>query len=383
MRLLASVIAACALLLSACGSEPQQLELPALTQATFFAEENPQNLSQWGQLQRHEATLELGENVLPYDLNTELFTDYAHKLRTIWMPEGTSASYTEGEVFDFPVGTVITKTFFYPVSAGAEEGEVINDKSIADLFVGNTLDLERVRLIETRVLVRREAGWEAIPYRWNEDQTDAVLDRLGAVIPLTLMDADGEALPFNYVIPSVNDCAGCHASNSNEDAVWPIGPKARHLNRDFAYSSGTFNQLSFMSDAGLLIGAPDPDDAPRNAAWGDLSAPLESRARAYLDINCSHCHSPIGPADTSGLSLEPDATGPMLGLCKPPIAAGAGTGNRRWGIYPGHPDDSILVYRMESDELDKMMPEMGRSTIHYEGVELVRAWVSAIPGSCS
>ncbi|MEO9491828.1 MAG: hypothetical protein ABJG26_09390, partial [Marinomonas sp.] len=229
----------------------------------------------------------------------------------------------------------------------------------------------------------RDAGWEAIPYRWNEEQTEASLNRIGGIIPLSLVNEDGEAAAFDYVMPNVNECASCHASDSNSKAIWPIGPKARHLNRHFAYDDGTQNQLTHLSDVGFLKGAPDDlSAAPKNALWGDLDASLNSRARAYLDINCSHCHSPIGPADTSGLSLLPDASGAALGKCKVPIAAGAGTGNRRWGIHPGHPDQSILIYRMESDEADKMMPEIGRSTVHEEGVALLTDWVKSMEGDC-
>ena len=53
------------------------------------------------------------------------------------------------------------------------------------------------------------------------------------------------------------------------------------------------------------------------------AAKLEDRARAYLDVNCGHCHNPKGPADTSGLWLDAAHHDPRrLGLCKPPVAAG-------------------------------------------------------------
>jgi hypothetical protein len=67
------------------------------------------------------------------------------------------------------------------------------------------------------------------------------------------------------------------------------------------------------------------------------------------------------------------------GRCKLPIAAGQGTGNRPWDIVPGKPDDSILPYRMESDDPGVMMPELGRSVVHAEGVKLIRDWIAAMP----
>ncbi len=370
--------------LAGCSGDSQTAapDMP-LVEANYIAEGNPETLREWGQVQLSGGALVLSGDVMPYDLNTPLFTDYAHKLRTIWMPEGASANYREGEVLDFPVGTVITKTFYYPLSEDADDAAVLRDTS-SEFFQGGKLPLDNIRLIETRVLVLRDAGWEAIPYRWNDEQTQASLNRIGGIIPLKLVSDDGEAADFDYVMPNVNECASCHASDSNSKAIWPIGPKARHLNREFTYDDGARNQLMHLTNTGFLTGAPDDlTTAPKNAGWGDKSETLDRRARSYLDINCSHCHSPIGPADTSGLSLLPDASGAALGECKVPIAAGAGTGNRRWGIRPGHPEESILVYRLESDEADKMMPEIGRSTVHEEGAALVTDWVKSLEGDCS
>lgn len=387
MRLALAVCAMAGVFLAGSCAPPSEGQAEAvdvdrpLIAATYIDAGNPETLAEWGQVQRSGTALVLGEGVAPYDLNTPLFSDYAHKLRTIWMPQGTSANYREGEVLDFPIGTVITKTFYYPTASG--ENAVLRDTA-SNFFQGDALPLEGIRLIETRVLVRRDAGWEAIPYAWNAEQTEAKLNRIGGIIPLTLVNEGGGEQPFDYVMPNVNECASCHAVDSNSDAIWPIGPKARHLNRTFDYAKGHQHQLSYWKEAGLLSGIPaDLATAPKNAAWGDDEASISARARAYLDINCAHCHSPVGPADTSGLSLEPDASGLALGTCKLPIAAGAGTGNRRWGIRPGHPEDSIMVYRMESDEADKMMPEIGRSNVHREGVELVTQWIAQLEGDCS
>lgn len=347
----------------------------------YHAQDNPRLLSEWGQVAITGDTLRVGDDVVVYDLNTPLFTDYAQKLRTIWMPDGQAANYRENDTLDFPVGTVITKTFFY-TRAGAE-GAVSPGDGHTPLTADGHLDLSQVELIETRILVHRDAGWVALPYRWNENQSDAVLHRVGDVIPLRLIGSDGGEQPFNYIMPDVNQCASCHAPDSNTREIAPIGPKPRHLNRDFAYADGTGNQLERLASMGYLTGFPGAGTAPRNADWQDLTAPLEMRARAYLDANCSHCHSPVGPADTSGLNLEPDiAHGPALGICKLPIAAGAGTGNRRFDIVPGQPDESILLYRLDNVEPDEMMPELGRSTIHTEGVELIRAWIDSLPGGC-
>ena len=74
--------------------------------------------------------------------------------------------------------------------------------------------------------------------------------------------------------------------------------------------------------------------------------------------------------------LEIGQTDPeRLGVGKPPVAAGRGSGNRRFGIVPGKPNESILVFRMENDDPGIRMPELGRQTQHREGVELIKEWI--------
>ncbi|RGP41161.1 hypothetical protein BPTFM16_01457 [Altererythrobacter insulae] len=370
-----------ALALSACGETTQSApEVATSTVPVFHAEGRPEQLSDWNLLRLADGGLALNDRVTAYDLNSSLFTDYAHKLRTVWLPEGASAAYNGEETFDFPVGTVISKTFYYPRTGDAL---ALADDTTAERL-NSGFALGEVRLIETRLLVRREAGWEALPYVWNEEQTDAVLKRTGDAQQLTLTSADGAREDFTYIVPNANQCAGCHATNATTREIMPIGPKARHLNRDFAYGDGMANQLSEWSELGLLSGAPEASDAPRNAVWSDTSASIDTRARAYLDINCAHCHNRVGPADTSGLLLEHNAPiGPSLGLCKLPIAAGKGTGGRLFGIVPGEADQSIFTYRMESVDPSIMMPELGRSLSHEEGTRLIADWIAAMDGSCA
>ena len=69
------------------------------------------------------------------------------------------------------------------------------------------LDLDRYRLVETRLLVRRQQGWDALPYVWDGD--DARLSITGAVETLQI-DVAGDPRSFPYVVPSRNECAGCH-----------------------------------------------------------------------------------------------------------------------------------------------------------------------------
>jgi len=356
-------------MLAACGAEERAV--------VFHAEGNPPLLSDWSVVTSSGGALVLSEGVTPYDLATPLFTDYAHKLRTIWMPQGVVASYEAEDSLDFPVGTIISKTFYYPRDGAQLHNAPVSD----DEFAGEGLDLTHVRLIETRLLVHRDSGWIALPYLWNEAQTDAVLKRPGAVVPLQIADASGDAAAFAYIIPNSNQCAGCHAPNVTSREIRPIGPKARHLNHDYDYIDGRENQLEHLARIGYLDGLPEA--RPHSALWGDDSETLDARARAYLEINCAHCHNPVGAGDTSGLFLEVSTpVGPNLGLCKVPIAAGRGSGGHTYDIVPGEPDISILAFRMQSRQAEEMMPELGRSLVHDEGVALIRDWIAAMEGNC-
>ena len=380
-----------ATLLVACGGKDstggKEVKGDVAQSVQFFAEGKPAKLSDWNILKLDGKHLSLNAGVVPYDLNTPLFTDYAHKLRTIWMPEGSVAQYRADTALDFPVGTVISKTFYYPLPEGqAWDGKSVarTDASSHQLLKNETLDLSKVRLVETRVLVHRESGWVAIPYVWNDEQTDALLMRTGQHVPLELVDAKGEREALAYQVPDENQCAGCHAVNNKSRKIAPIGPKARHLNRDFDYSSGTENQLQHLQRIGYLEGLPEPAQRPRLANWQDAAqASLDERARAYLDINCGHCHSATGAAVTSGMWMDVSTTDRLkLGFCKQPIAAGTGTGNHRYDIVPGKADASVLHYRMASTDPSAMMPELGRSVVHREGVELIAEWINAQQGNC-
>ncbi|MES2070984.1 MAG: SO2930 family diheme c-type cytochrome [Pseudomonadota bacterium] len=351
----------------------------------FHAEGRPERLSEWHLLATEQDKLVLNEGVTPYDLNTPLFTDYAHKLRTIWMPKGSSAKYDAENSFEFPVGTIISKTFYYPRVAGEKKSSnlVSSATDTSRDFVGADLNLDQVRLIETRLLVRRADGWVALPYVWNEEQSEAILQRTGGQVPLQLASAGQAKLPLTYVVPNVNQCAGCHVANIKLREFEPIGPKARHLNRSYSYGGVDENQLQHLAAIGYLSGLPDLKTVPHNVNWQDSSQTLDSRARAYLDINCAHCHNSKGAANTTALHLELGAPANLhLGICKPPVAAGRGTGDRKFDIIPGKPEDSIMPFRLNSDETGLMMPELGRNSIHKEGVQLIKAWIAAMPGEC-
>lgn len=294
--------------------------------------------------------------LVPYSLNTPLFTDYALKSRWLYLPPGTQLRYAGAGLPEFPVGSVLVKTFSYPA------------------------DLRRptvgVHPVETRLLIRKPDGWAASTYVWNAAGTEAVLKRAGARLPVHVIDRAGQALDIDYGVPNVNQCKTCH---SVEGRLSPIGPKARNLNGPLEAVPGGENQLARMSRLGVLAGAPAPAAVPRTAVWDDPAEPLTDRARAYLDGNCGHCHSPQGFASNSGLYLELEQKDmSAVGVGKRPVAAGRASGGLSFAIAPGDPDHSILVYRMASTEPGVMMPQLGRSLVHAEGLALVRAYVASL-----
>ncbi len=296
--------------------------------------------------------------VMPYALNAPLFSDYAYKLRFIQLPDNQSVVYNTDSVFQFPKGTAIIKTFYY-------KNDERNDK-------------KGRRLIETRLLLNDEkSGWISLPYIWNDEQTDAFLEVAGGITTVIWRDEKGGKKTLEYAVPNMNQCKGCHERSG---VMTPIGPSARQLNGDFQYADGVDNQLIRWKKANILRGAPDDLKViPQLPNYENTSATLDSRAKAYLDINCAHCHNLQGPAQTSGLFLDWKTTdSTAYGFYKTPVAAGRGSGNLLFDIVPGRPQESILVYRMQSLDPGVMMPEMSRRLQHTEGVHLIKEWIKAM-----
>ncbi|MFN0176323.1 MAG: SO2930 family diheme c-type cytochrome [Saprospiraceae bacterium] len=318
-------------------------------------------------------------NVFPYEVNAPLFSDYAEKARFIFLPEGQTMVYNAEHAFEFPNGAVIIKNFFYWNDARAPE--------------------KGRRILETRLLVKEVKGWKALEYLWNAEQTDAFLEVAGAAFPVSWIDEKGKKQSIEYIAPNLNQCKGCH---SYDGQFVPIGITARQLNRE----ENTENQLLLWQKSGKMslpeefnaATAPRLTDyrltnhpsyvktslpakawqagAGKQSTNHQLTNHLSAAARSYLDANCAHCHNPHGPANTSGMFLEIGQTDlERLGVGKPPVAAGRGSGNRRFGIVPGKPNESILVFRMENDDPGIRMPELGRQILHREGVDLIKAWI--------
>jgi len=315
------------------------------------------------------------DGVVPYELATPLFSDYALKRRAMVLPEGASFDYTgEDEVFGLPVGAHLLKSFLYPADLRSPDDDL--------------------RVIETRVLTLEEDGWAAEPWVWSADGAGATYAPSGATEEITVIGLDGEPLVIQYLVPQRNQCIDCHELVDGEDRhVVPIGPKARHMNRGNDYGGGEINQLDHLAAIGWLTGLPDLADVPvaTDARAIDGLAPsamdaetLEAAARDYLDINCAHCHNPRASEGTSSqLFLDRYTTEPFdLGVCKRPGSAGGGTGGLTYDIVPGDHSQSILWYRMDTEVVGEMMPDLGRSVRHDAGVALIAEWIDRMEGEC-
>lgn len=348
------IIAIILLLVGACQQSGSELVITKASLTTATTDDYPQKLSEWGFFKDPIKALEPNEYLLPYQLASPLFTDYAQKKRFVYLPKDSAVQYRDEEILDFPQGTVLIKNFYY-----------------------NAEQIGEQRILETRLLLLEKTGWKALSYVWDEDQRDAQREIAGASIPLELKHADGKMVRFNYSVPNEVQCKSCH---EYEGKIMPIGPKARQLNNDMAYGASLENQLEHWHDLGKLQAWEGPAGSPTMVAYGDARYDLNLRARAYLDINCAHCHRREGPAKNSGLYLTYQEEDPYrLGLYKAPVAAGRGSGGKQFSIKPGDPDQSILYHRMQSLDPGVMMPELGRKLNHREGLALIEAWIRELP----
>jgi len=330
------------ILLSFIKANPLEFAKPKLSDYGFFREPMAEQIPL--------------DNIFPYRISTELFKDYAFKSRFIVLPEGEKISYISSEEFYFPVGTIFIKTFYYPADFRIPE--------------------KNRQVIETRLLVHTPKGWTGYPYVWNIEQTDAILEIAGDRQKVSWIDKQGKSQNVNYLVPNFNMCKGCHVIDKT---FQPIGPKPRLLNCDNFYDGSHKNQLEKMLELDMIDEMPSVETIPATAEWSSEYYSLNDRARAYLDVNCAHCHNSKGSANTSGLFLEyHEKDVKKLGVFKPPIAAGRGSGRLDFNIVPGKPDESIFIFRMESTDPGILMPESGRKMVHKEGVALIRDWILSL-----
>ncbi|MFW7381743.1 MAG: SO2930 family diheme c-type cytochrome [Oligoflexus sp.] len=343
----------------------------------------PPSIFDWPVFTVQDGKMRLAEGAIPFEPLNPLFSDYALKFRTIKIPDGTQIRLGNEGHLVFPVGTVISKTFFYTrESINFQNGRATQALSyVTDNY---TQPLMAKHLVETRILSKTEDGWIGLPYVWNEAQTDATLKIIGARRDYELKTG-GELRAFRYQVPNLNQCKSCHISHDGfEKTVLPIGPTVQNLDHEINFAGeGWYGQLQFWQDKGILEAGFESHLSRALVKWDDLSQSFEKRARAYLDINCAHCHNPKGPADTSSLHLGFNVTDSLkLGVCKSPVATGNGGIKDGFVITPADPNKSILYSRLRSLNPAEMMPEIGRHLVHNEGLDLIEQWILEMNGAC-
>lgn len=303
--------------------------------------------------------------VVPYQPASSLFSDYAHKKRFVWLPKNTKASYNgDDNVLEFPVGAVLIKTFYYD----------------------NVQPTNTTKIIETRLLIRKSDGWHLYDYIWNAEQTEALLDNNGNgyFVPITWIE-NGSTKSTTYKIPSQTECVTCHKININHTAngekETPIGPKPQNLNTLYNYGTSTKNQLEKWKLMGYINNTLPPVTSIYSTVdWRDTSKPLALRARSYLDINCAHCHREGGHCDYTPQRFNFSNTNNYTaGICLTPLFQ---VPDHPYVIKAGDANQSEIIYRLDTTEGSEMMPIIGRTLIHTEGVQLIKDWINSMSPTC-
>ncbi len=306
-------------------------------------------------------------DLIPYDVNSPLWSDGAHKSRWIALPNptGKTAGFDPGEQiafaatgeWTFPAGTVFVKHFELTV----------NEQTGA-----------RKRL-ETRLLLRKPApagGVYGVTYRWRADNSDADLidDAESEAITVTLADGVSTRVQtWNY--PGRADCLSCH----NDNAHWVLGVKTRQQNgpcSDPAFP--TTNQLRTWSAIGMFDNPPLEADLPNLARTVPIdhpSATIENQARSWLDANCSHCHRPGGVQ--AFFDARYDTALSQQGIVDGDVGLDLGVTNARV-IARGSLSRSILHVRDSSLTAGIKMPPLAKNRVDDPAMAVISAWITSL-----
>lgn len=307
-------------------------------------------------------SLEPAGGLLPYGVQSPLWSDGAEKLRWLALPAGATIGFSEVGAWRFPEGTVLVKHF----------GMALDERAPDEL-----------RRLETRFLVAAAGGeYYGLVYRWDADQREARLALDGAEEVLQIVQADGSLREQLYTYPSQGACDTCHSAS----AGYVLGPRTAQLNGDHEYAGpggGAFNQLALWSSLGLFddegsggrVGDAPSADHARLVPLSDGSAPLAARVRSYWDGNCSSCHnerSPLASWDAS-FSTPLDEQGVILAE---PMRDGYPDGMRL--VTPGAPELSLIYVRSESAQRGVRMPPVLRNRVDERYLELLGDWIRSL-----
>lgn len=276
--------------------------------------------------------------LIPFTVNTALWSDGADKLRWMALPDGTTIDITPDGDFDFPIGTVLIKNFSFDAVP-----------------------------VETRLFVRHDdGGWAGYSYDWNDQLTDAVLLPGGKVEQVTP--------EITWTFPDRNQCLQCHTNV----AGFSIGPEILQLNGKFLYPSTQVeaNQLATLDHIGMFSTAlPDqPSNLPALVPLAAGSAPVERKARSYLHANCSGCHQPGGPPPSAADFRFSNQIEEMNVCNAAPSNGDLGVPGATL-LSPGNPANSIISLRLHALDGNRM-PPLGTAVVDTDGTGVIDAWIS-------
>jgi uncharacterized repeat protein (TIGR03806 family) len=290
------------------------------------------------------------QSLIDYEVNSPFWSDGARKQRWVVVPDGQTVSFAADGAWTFPIGTITVKHFELPLVGG-----------------GTTR-------VETRVMVNRTDGWIGYTYRWRVDQSDADLLINGASANYDSVNpATGTAVRVNWTFPSQTQCLQCHTQATGR----VLGLNTAQLNRSHTYQSTGLadNQLRTLNHIGVFaadigsqsqyVSLPSPSDT---------SAALESRAKAYLETNCSVCHRPGGPTP---INMDLRYATPLVDMNIAGVTATAPTQPGALRVVKGEHANSD-VWRRASSTGSTRMPPLGVSVVDEEGLKLLADWIDAM-----
>ena len=299
--------------------------------------------------------------LVPYYMIDPFWSDGAYKKRWMVIPnDGThdtpaeQIQFSENGIWDFPIGSVLIKHFEYPVDE--------RDPSIT-------------KKIETRFSIKGSDGsFYYLTYNWNEDQTDAVLQKTGLDESIEVITADGSIRNDIWHYPSESECLACHNSTSKGT----LGARTRYLNQTVLYEKTGIeaNQLVTLSHLGIIPEAIDDvttEGFLTHSSINDTSKSIEDRARSYMDLNCAYCHRPeTGIRGDFDLRLINSLTQTNLLAAQPNNSLGISGESI---LVPGDTAKSILYQRVHSLDPQIMMPPLAKNRVDEQGVSLLEEWI--------
>jgi uncharacterized repeat protein (TIGR03806 family) len=328
----------------------------------------PRKLSETG-LFKSTKDLTPEKGLIPYSVNSELWSDGATKERYIAIPGDAKIEYetvtypqpAPGSLpgWRFPNDTVLVKTFFLETEPGKK------------------------RRLETRLLHARIVGgteeygdqvWNGYTYIWNDEQTDAELADKAGVDKVYKIKTKGDDREQKWHFPSRAECNMCHTVT----AKYALGVNTMQMNRDHDYGGVVANQLATLEHIGLFdrkLPKP-PEQLVKIVDYRDEKASLDDRARAYLHANCSHCHRKWGGGNAEFQLL---ANLPLKETGTVDVKPGQGTFELKDPriLVPGEPDRSMIHYRMTRLGLGRM-PHIASNVVDEQAVKLVGEWIKQL-----